>query len=946
MNHSDLHLLLSLPAASAAEFNANKHSINAHIDTFAASDPPGSRIGSGGGTISLIDSWLADDSSRHAGCKKIIIHSCGQSRRLPSYAACGKILTPMPVMRWSTGEKIDQTLLTMQLPLYERIMATAPASLTTLIASGDVYLRAAQNIGTIPDVDVICFGLWAEPEQASHHGVFFSRKESPQTLDFMLQKPDVATIGDLSQSHYWLMDIGLWLLSDRAMERLRLKSTSPDTGEIINYDLYSQYGCALGATPSTPDPQLSDLTVAILPLPEGEFLHFGTTAELLSSTVALQNSVNDQRLIHSYHNRPNSTIFVQNCSVSVKFTDHNQWIWIENSCVGPRWQFTRHNVITGVPANDWELSLSDGVCIDMAPYSGTRQMAVRPYGYTDPMRGDTADDSTTYLGRPFREWLAERGIEYEACPDIYFAPLFPLVSDTDEALTIIRWMTSEPALAEGRALWQKARKVSAADICDNTDITALNASRLSWMLHDLPILASNYAKSVYYQLDLNDMASKLVRHSITPPPVLPADAPLMKRLRNAALLGRVNMLSGREAPEIDSAYSLMRSGILDSLPRQRPYARCSVYSDQIVWARSPVRIDLAGGWTDTPPYSTLRGGSVVNVAVDLGGQPPLQAFVKQSKELHIVLRSIDLGATEIITDYDTLRNFNMIGSPFAIPKAALALAGFLPEFSDVQMPTLRERLEAFGCGIEITLLSAVPAGSGLGTSSILSATVLAAVSDFCGLGWTDTELCTRTLALEQLLGTCGGWQDQYGGILPGVKSLRTTSGWNQEPVCNWLPDDIFTQPAIAPCHLLYYTGITRTAKRILGEIVENIMLNDSPTLRLLDSMHSHAHHVERAIQSRNINAYGSLIAHTWELNKALDSGTNPPAVQAIIDRVAPYIAGCKLPGAGGGGFLYMVARSADDAARIQERLSADSVNPGARFVGMSVSSDGLRVSRS
>ena len=63
------------------------------------------------------------------------------------------------------------------------------------------------------------------------------------------------------------------------------------------------------------------------------------------------------------------------------------------------------------------------------------------------------------------------------------------------------------------------------------------------------------------------------------------------------------------------------------------------------------------------------------------------------------------------------------------------LAGFQPGFSVDVYATLEEQLKAFGSGIEITLLSAIPAGSGLGTSSILASTVLGAVSDFCGLKW-------------------------------------------------------------------------------------------------------------------------------------------------------------------------------------------------------------------
>lgn len=113
-----------------------------------------------------------------------------------------------------------------------------------------------------------------------------------------------------------------------------------------------------------------------------------------------------------------------------------------------------------------------------------------------------------------------------------------------------------------------------------------------------------------------------------------------------------------------------------------------------------------------------------------------------------------------------------IGSPFSIPKAALALAGFVPQFSEVQYDSLREQLEAFGAGIEVTLLAAIPAGSGLGTSSILASTVLGAINDFCGLAWDKNEICRCTLVLEQLLTTGGGWQDNMVAFSPELSCCK------------------------------------------------------------------------------------------------------------------------------------------------------------------------------
>ena len=359
-----------------------------------------------------------------------------------------------------------------------------------------------------------------------------------------------------------------------------------------------------------------------------------------------------------------------------------------------------------------------------------------------------------------------------------------------------------------------------------------------------------------------------------------------------------------------------------------------------------MRIDLAGGWTDTPPYCLMEGGSVVNIAIELNGQPPLQTYVKPCRDLHIVLRSIDLGAVEVIETFEQLAEYNKVGSPFSIPKAALALAGFLPAFCAENYKTLHDQLEAFGSGIELTLLSAIPAGSGLGTSSILASTVLGAVSDFCSLAWDKNEIGRRTLVLEQLLTTGGGWQDQFGGVLGGVKLLQTQRGFDQNPLVRWLPDSLFTQPEYAQCHLLYYTGITRTAKTILAEIVRRMFLNHGGEIQQLRAMKAHAIDMYEAIQRQDYETYGQLVRKTWQQNQLIDSGTNPDSVRRITDLIDDLCLGYKLPGAGGGGYLYMVAKDPEAAARIKQIISQAQPNPNARFVDMTLSKSGLQISRS
>ena len=878
--------LLSLPPNLVGCF----HDVTglSHDEFFCTNDPVGHKLGSGGGTTWLLQQaheWLN-------GERCIVLHAGGQSRRLPSYAPSGKILTPIPVFRWERGQRLSQSLLDLQLPLYERMMAQAPQRLTTMIVSGDVYIRAAERIGQIPDADVVCYGLWLDASIAKDHGVFVSDRRSPNVLKMMLQKPSTEQLSELLKDHFYLTDIGIWLLSDRAVKLLMKRSMKED-GTLKEYDMYSEFGCTLGTHPTIDDPELHELSVAIVPLQDGEFYHFGTSGEMISSTMAIQNIVNDQRDIMHHDRKPHPSIFTQNAITKIPFTEQNQNIWIENSCVGEHWTLSHDHIITGVPDNDWTITLEPGQCVDIIPI-GEKQYCVRRYDINEKFAGAAQQEKR-----------------------------FPVLDSLDH----LENLDNLESIAVGF--------LSAEDISNVANLRRLFAQRKVFRSRNWPALARNWQHSVFYQLDLDDAAREFKEMNLSQPAALPVEAPLMTRIHDCMFRG-----------DSDGAFSLLREGLTAGVLASKQTPRLSVYPDQIVWGRSPVRIDLAGGWTDTPPYCLMEGGSVVNIAIELNGQPPLQTYIKPCKEPHVILRSIDLGAMEVVETYEQLAAYNKVGSPFSIPKAALVLAGFQPGFSQETYPSLRAQLEAFGCGIELTLLSAIPAGSGLGTSSILAATVLGAVNDFCSLAWDKNEIGRRTLVLEQLLTTGGGWQDQFGGVLGGVKLLDTQRGFDQNPRVRWLPDAVFTQPEYAQCHLLYYTGITRTAKKILAEIVRRMFVNHHQQLLQLREMKAHSMDMYEAIQRQDFLAMGQLISKTWQQNQRIDSGTNPDSVRRITDLIDDLCLGYKLPGAGGGGYLYMVAKDPEAAARIRQILTMQQPNANARFVDMTLSKTGLQVSRS
>lgn len=966
-DHPPLQYLLTLPPRMAAQFATLEG--RQPPTWFASSDPAGRPLGSGGGTANLlIEAWRQTGGGRELPAwlrqsTKLILHAGGQSRRLPAYAATGKLLLPVPVFRWSRGQRLDQTLLDLQVGDYERVARHGAGQFVALVTSGDMLLRFARQLPPFPAVDVLGLGMWMAPERAQNHGVFFCPRSRPGELAFFLQKPSAARIRELAADHLALVDTGMWLLSERAVMALLAKcGWDARRGQFAGggsetYELYAHFGLALGCRPAAPDADLAQLTSGVLPLPEAEFYHFGTSEQMIESVCHLQNLVLDESRLGMAGARQHPDQINQNSRFGVALRrEFNHTLWIENSCVPATWRIAGEHVLTGVPENQWELTLPAGACLDFVPV-GETDFAVRAYGFRDRFSGRLGEEETAWLGRPARDWFAARGLDLTECRldpdmDLQRCPLFVVLGEAELDPEFIAWLVAEqpaasPAFA-GR--WRDRPRLSAADLAERVNLERLYLQRARLRRDCVLPMMRNFRWSVFHRLDLDATAREFAAGGAELPRLefTPQDDP-MAVVHDEMFRAAVRRRRGRpDWPAHEaSAFAHLRDIIVREAQLSPALPRCSVIEDQIVWARSPVRLDLAGGWTDTPPYCLEHGGCVLNVAVDLNGQPPIQVFARLSERREITLRSIDLGVAERVRTYEELDTFNRADGAFPLAKAACALAGFLPRFhARGGAASLEAQLAEFGGGIELSLLSAVPKGSGLGTSSILAATVLAALSDLCGLGWDGTVLFTRTLALEQLLTTGGGWQDQAGGIFRGAKLVETVPGLAQQPSVRWLPGHLLDRDYANRRVLLYYTGLTRLAKNILAEIVRGIFLNSPTHLGTIAEIGRNAEFVANALQRCDYALLIEGIRRAWRLNQELDAGTNPPAVQAILDALRGPLAAAKLLGAGGGGYLLMLAEDDAAAARIRETLTAQPPNPRARFVDFQVSATGLQVTRS
>lgn len=961
--------LVSLPPAMAESFL--RLSGNTLPDWFAACDPPGSKLGSGGGLAHLLaEAWRAGGENNLdfpdwlENRQKLLLMAGGQSRRLPAYAPTGKLMLPMPVLRWTSGQHLEQNLMDLQMPGFRKLLEHAGNHYRVLMTSGDVFLQFDPKVTDLPEADIIGFGMWVRPEVAKHFGVFFSPRENPKSWAFFRQKPSASEIRELAGDYFYLVDTGMWLLSAKAVEVLMRKCgwqrevSRFASGIPSNYELYSDFGLALGSAPALQDSEINALRCAVHPLTDAKFFHLGTSRQMIEAVSELQNLQLDQTQLGDMAARPHPDQYILNSDFRYpRRLDQNHTLWVENSVVPESWQLAHDHVITGVPENQWAVRLEPGVCLDFVPV-GERDFCVRAYGMDDPFRGKLSDPGTLWLGRPFHDWLQKRDLathlpELGGSTDLQQATIFPILPAQEITAEFLEWLTHEyPADSPAcRRLWEQARKISAEEICSIFSPDRLLAQRKELLAKILPSMAEKHKWNPFYRLDLKRTAELFVEKEIPLPRELEdQESGALNSIRDAMFRATVERARGHmheSASWEQHAFQRLGDAIISQAQMQPVLPRNTVLEDQILWGRSPVRIDLAGGWSDTPPFCLSFGGRVVNLAVNLNGQPPIQVFAKACPEPCLVLRSIDLGVETRISTYEELAGFAQPGSEFALAKAALALVGFLPSFhKNGGFSSLEKQLLDFGSGIEVSLLAAVPKGSGLGTSSILSATLLAVLADFCGLAWDQSTLSSRTLALEQMLTTGGGWQDQIGGITRGAKLVETAAGFSQKPSIRYLPEHLFDSARANQTALLYYTGITRLAKNILQDIVRGMFLNSAEHLEILHSISEHALFTSDVMQQGDWQDICRCVDRSWQLNKALDAGTNPPAVQAILDRIAPWLAACKLPGAGGGGYLFLLAKDEDAGRQIRRTLESNPPNGRARFVDFELSHLGLQVTRS
>ena len=731
-----------------------------------------------------------------------------------------------------------------------------------------------------------------------------------------------------------------------------------------------------------------------------DFLHFGTSRQLITSGNSL--IARDRGSIS-----PKSNVEINNF-ISDSASIVGSQYWIEGCKIDSNVTLNGHNLLVGTEVNEPLLLPECGCldCMPASNDTGEPMWFVRIYGIDDTFK-QRVSDGAIFCNIAMTDWLkmvnANEGDIWPGKKDpaeqtVFEAKLFPIVKNHDEYRDWLWMLDPQKANDSQIASWHKADRYSLSEMMSLSDNDSFFENRESiraleikqslrkmfrltsdFSAEDLKLILSKSKEphlwvaaildQAHWYSDadvnrgiesltfsriihtlgsaLNDLFNQSDKSLLDVLPNLDQVLTVAQKTWLSSIgleIERAVSVKSWSERACDLAFQSLETTIISSGAAKSAPPRNALRADEIVWGRSPARFDTGGGWTDTPPYSLEHGGTVVNTAVDLNGQPPIQAYAKVIDEPVIRIGSIDLGSRIEITELDELLDYRKAESDFALAKVAIALCGFSPESASWPAGIkLKQMMQHFGGGIEVTTLAAIPKGSGLGTSSIVGAVLIAVIKRVMGQSLTQRELFNAVLRLEQTLTTGGGWQDQIGGAVGGSKIISTSPGLIPDARIHYLPTDVLDPSLNGGRSLLYYTGITRLAKNILGKVVGKYLNRQRNTLATLQQIESSASQVAEAMSRKDLKSFGHLVDHVWHLNNQLDPDSTNPAVEQILTRIRPYIYGAKLLGAGGGGFMLMIAKSESDVAKIKEMLEHEPPNKLARFFDYSINSDGLVV---
>ena len=301
----------------------------------------------------------------------------------------------------------------------------------------------------------------------------------------------------------------------------------------------------------------------------------------------------------------------------------------------------------------------------------------------------------------------------------------------------------------------------------------------------------------------------------------------------------------------------------------------------MIVSRTPFRLSLGGGGTDLPAYFTKYGGFFVSGAVD--------------KYMHIILNDrfesgirLSYSQTEIVDSPDFIRH--------PLVREALKLLN------------LRDKLE-------IVSLADVPAATGLGSSGSFTVGLLNALYAHQRIVKTPEQIAEIAcdIALNRLHEPSGK-QDEYTASLGGIRSYEIDKRGNVTSKELDISDHTLSE--LEYVIMMFYTGITRNAGKILGRQQGRVSDGEGETVEKMHAIKAIGLESKKALEAGDLKRFGELLHEHWTVKRDITDSMTTDHIDSLYSIARENGAlGGKLVGAGGGGFLMLYCEQGREKVR-------------------------------
>jgi len=304
----------------------------------------------------------------------------------------------------------------------------------------------------------------------------------------------------------------------------------------------------------------------------------------------------------------------------------------------------------------------------------------------------------------------------------------------------------------------------------------------------------------------------------------------------------------------------------------------------MIITKTPLRVSFCGGGSDIPAFYRAHGGCVLSTSINK------YMFIMIHPYFHDGMTVLKYSKTEIVKDIKDIEHsiFNYVLNKYNL------------------------------CGVEITSMADIPAGTGLGSSSSFTVGLLHTVNAYMGKLTSKPKLAENACEIEiEHLKSPIGKQDQYAAAMGGLNFIRFNA--NDSVTVDPLLIKKAVSDELQENLLMFYTGEVRNANEILIEQTANSIKSDK--IDNLKQMCRLAETMKEELENGNISVFGDILNESWQLKKSLASGISSGIIDDIYDTAIKNGAkGGKLLGAGGAGFFLFYCEK-DKQANLRKAIN-------------------------